>query len=105
MLNCSPPVITGRGVVSAIGMGQSDFIRGLQQGAPVFDVMTRSHRQHHRSNFIGAQLNDALLQQSISIIVESGEIVLGQWQGIYLAEFRDGQHLRKIFYKYIPDPV
>jgi len=68
MLNCSEPVITGRGVVSAIGMGQSKFIRGLQQGAPVFDVMTRAHRQHHCSHFIGAQLNDALLQQPIAAL-------------------------------------
>tara|TARA_B100000886_G_C20365738_1_gene467235 strand:- start:44 stop:454 length:411 start_codon:yes stop_codon:yes gene_type:complete len=52
-----------------------------------------------------SHMKSVLLQQSISIFVEEGKIVLGQWQGIYLAEFRDGQHLRKVYYKYIPDPV
>ena len=27
---------------------------------------------------------------ALALIVENGQLVLGQWQGIYLSEFRDG---------------
>lgn len=38
---------------------------------------------------------------TLNIIVEQGQLVLGQWQGIYLAEFRDGSHKRKIHLKFM----
>lgn len=44
-----------------------------------------------------------LLQQSVSFIVENKELVLGTWQGIYLAEFRDAHKRRDLYLKFIPD--
>ena len=38
---------------------------------------------------------------TLTLIIENGQIVLGQWQGIYLAEFRDGKHSRKLHFKFI----
>lgn len=38
---------------------------------------------------------------TLAIIVEDGQLVLGQWQGIYLSEFRDGVHSRKIHLKFM----
>ena len=46
-----------------------------------------------------------LLQQNLAFPVEGGEMLLGTWQGIYLAEFRDHPHHRKIWVKYVPDPA
>ena len=38
---------------------------------------------------------------SLQIIVESGKMLLGTWQGIYLLEFRDGKHQRKLHLKFL----
>lgn len=38
---------------------------------------------------------------SLQIIVENGELILGTWQGIYLLEFRDGKHQRKLHFKFM----
>ena len=38
---------------------------------------------------------------SLEIIVENGELILGTWQGIYLLEFRDGKHQRKLHFKFM----
>lgn len=50
-----------------------------------------------------SHMKSVLLQQNLALIVEEGELVLGTWQGIYLAEFRDRPHSRKILLKYQPD--
>ena len=50
-----------------------------------------------------SHMKSVILQQSLQLIVESSDLVLGQWQGIYLAEFRDAPHTRKIYYKFIKD--
>jgi len=50
-----------------------------------------------------SHMKSILLQQSLPLMVENGEIVLGTWQGIYLAEFRDGEHVRKVHFKYLKD--
>jgi secondary thiamine-phosphate synthase enzyme len=52
-----------------------------------------------------SHMKSVLLHQSLSLIVENSKIVLGQWQGIYLAEFRDSKHCRKLHYKYLKDPI
>ena len=38
---------------------------------------------------------------TLTLIVDNGQLVLGQWQGIYLSEFRDGAHSRKIHLKFL----
>ena len=50
-----------------------------------------------------SHMKSVLLHQSLQLMVENGEPVLGQWQGVYLAEFRDEAHTRKIYYKFIKD--
>ena len=42
-----------------------------------------------------------LLHQNLAFIVEKGEMILGTWQSIYMAEFRDRPHRRKIALKFI----
>ena len=48
-----------------------------------------------------SHMKSILLQQSLGIIVESGKMVLGQWQGIYLAEFRHSPKKRTVLLKFI----
>ena len=44
-----------------------------------------------------------LLQPSLQFVVSRGDLMLGRWQGIYLAEFRDGVHERQVVLKLQPD--
>lgn len=48
-----------------------------------------------------SHMKSVLLNPSLSLIIENGKMVLGTWQGIYLAEFRDGSHSRRIALKYM----
>ena len=48
-----------------------------------------------------SHMKSILLNQSLSLIVNEGKILLGRWQGIYLAEFRDEPHSRKVHLKFI----
>src|SRR3989339_1392979 len=50
-----------------------------------------------------SHMKSILLQQSMNLIVENGEILLGTWQGIFLAEFRDDPKVRNIHLKFMPD--
>ena len=43
-----------------------------------------------------AHVKAALTAVSLSIPVTSGRLALGQWQGIYLFEHRDGRHERHV---------
>ena len=48
-----------------------------------------------------SHMKSILLQNSLQLIVEDGEIQLGQWQGIYLCEFRDARKVRKMQLKFL----
>lgn len=50
-----------------------------------------------------SHMKSIVLQPSLNLIVENGKILLGQWQGIYLAEFRHAPKTRKILLKFIAD--
>ena len=50
-----------------------------------------------------SHMKSAMLQQNLAFIVEKGEILLGQWQGIFLAEFRDAPKQRKVYIKFQKD--
>lgn len=50
-----------------------------------------------------SHMKSILLNQSISLIVDERKLVLGTWQGIYLAEFRDHPHTRKVLMKFQAD--
>ena len=51
-----------------------------------------------------SHMKTALLQTSLTFLVEHGELILGRWQSIYLAEFRDGHKERKIYLKFLAEP-
>lgn len=43
-----------------------------------------------------AHIKAAVLPVSLSIPVRAGQMMLGQWQGLYLFEHRDAPHTRHI---------
>ncbi len=50
-----------------------------------------------------SHMKSMLVQQTMTLLVEKGKIQLGQWQGIYLCEFRRSPKLRRILTKFIKD--
>lgn len=50
-----------------------------------------------------SHMKSLLLQQHLALPVEKGKLLLGTWQGIYLAEFRDAPHQRSIILKFQGD--
>ncbi len=50
-----------------------------------------------------SHMKSIMLDNSLTLIVDEGKIVLGTWQGIYLAEFRDGPKNRNIHLKFSVD--
>ncbi|MDZ4723466.1 MAG: secondary thiamine-phosphate synthase enzyme YjbQ [candidate division Zixibacteria bacterium] len=53
--------------------------------------------QHSEGNS-DAHIKTALVGSSATVIVESGKLILGQWQGIYFCEF-DGPRTRRVILK------
>jgi len=43
-----------------------------------------------------AHIKASLVGNSISVPIRNGRLLLGTWQGIYLCEFRDHPHRRKL---------
>lgn len=67
-------VVTGLGVVSAIGQGRADFLEGLLAGRHAFGVMQRPGRQLPAGNasdaasaFIGAEIADLALPAQLTV--------------------------------------
>lgn len=58
----------------------------------------------HAEGNSDSHLKTALIGTSETVWIESGEIVLGQWQVIFFAEF-DGPRSRELHLKIVPDPV
>jgi len=56
-------------------------------------------REYSHSN-ARAHLKAAFLRSNLTLIVENAEVVLGEWQGIYLVEF-DGPRDRKVHIKVV----
>lgn len=49
-----------------------------------------------------AHIKSSILGSSVTVFVESNALVLGTWQGIFLAEF-DGPRTRSVLLKIMPD--
>ena len=62
----------------------------------------RADFEHDEGNS-PAHLASSLTGQSLFVFVENGQLVLGRWQAIYLAEF-DGPRRREVLIKIVPDP-
>jgi secondary thiamine-phosphate synthase enzyme len=54
----------------------------------------------HLEGNAAAHIKSILTGNSISVIIDKGDLVLGTWQGIFFAEF-DGPRSRNIFVKII----
>ena len=63
----------------------------------------RDGYRHFEGNS-AAHLKASLLGFSQVFLIDGGHLVLGTWQGIYLAEF-DGPRQRRVLVKIIPDPA
>ena len=59
----------------------------------------RSEYRHGEGNS-PAHIKSSLVGASLSLLVAGGRLVLGTWQGVYLAEF-DGPRRRKVLVKVV----
>jgi secondary thiamine-phosphate synthase enzyme len=75
---------------------KEDIIDTLERLVP------RSMQYKHGEGNAHAHVKASLLGVSVNVYVESSTMVLGTWQGIYLAEF-DGPRQRSVLVKLIPD--
>jgi secondary thiamine-phosphate synthase enzyme len=71
----------------------SDVLKGLAQIAPL-----RAPHYRHREGNSDAHIKSSLVGPSLQVIIESGKLALGTWQGIYFCEF-DGPRSRKLYVK------
>ncbi len=75
---------------------QGDLLRALAAMVP--DVP-----YHHSEGNSPAHLMSTLVGVSETLLIDGGRLVLGSWQGVYLAEF-DGPRRRRVLVKMVPDP-
>jgi len=71
-----------------------DLLKSLSEIVPIdkkYAHVGQNAAAHIKSAFVGA---------SISIIIEDAKPILGQWQGIYFADF-DGPREREIYIKIV----
>jgi secondary thiamine-phosphate synthase enzyme len=71
-----------------------DLLFGLQRLVP------RDAGYHHAEGNSDAHLKSSLLGVDQTLLIESGQPVLGTWQGIYFCEF-DGPRRRKLHLRII----
>ena len=55
---------------------------------------------HHTEGNSAAHIKSSLVSCSINVIIDSGQIQLGTWQGIYFCEF-DGPRSRRVWLEII----
>lgn len=58
---------------------------------------------HHGEGNSPAHLMSSLVGAGQTLLIAGGRLVLGSWQGVYLAEF-DGPRRRRVLVKPVPDP-
>jgi secondary thiamine-phosphate synthase enzyme len=75
---------------------QKDLDHFLKSLAP------RDGNYHHSDGNCDAHLKAAVIGNSKSLLVESGRLVLGRWQGVFLCDF-DGPRRRELRIKVVPD--
>jgi secondary thiamine-phosphate synthase enzyme len=76
---------------------RGDLVRALEAMVP--DVTFR-----HGEGNSPAHLLSSLLGAGQTLFVRGGRLVLGNWQGVYLAEF-DGPRRRRLLVKVVSDPA
>lgn len=75
---------------------RGDLVRALA-------AMVPSVPFHHGEGNSPAHLMSTLVGASETLLIDGGRLVLGSWQGIYLAEF-DGPRRRRVLVKILPGP-
>lgn len=76
-----------------------DVVADLQAALEKIAPRTGSYR--HQEGNAAAHIKTSLLGVSHSLMVENGRLVLGTWQGIFLAEF-DGPRRRQVWVQTMP---
>ena len=74
---------------------KSDFLQKLSTLIPKHEPFY----QHDEGNS-DSHLKTSLVSNSVTVLIESGRLVLGRWQGIYFCEF-DGPRERKLQVKIV----
>ena len=74
---------------------KSDFLKKLETLIPKHE----SYYQHGEGNS-DSHLKTSLVGNSVTVLIEDGELVLGRWQGIYFCEF-DGPRTREMHVKLV----
>jgi secondary thiamine-phosphate synthase enzyme len=69
---------------------RDDLIMALSQ------IVPDGQPYRHREGNSPAHIKASLLGSSVAVFVESGQLVLGSWQGIYFCEF-DGPRSRRVY--------
>lgn len=64
------------------------------------NLVPQSEGYHHTEGNSPAHIKASLIGNSVTLIIENGDILLGTWQGIFLCEF-DGPRQRRILVKAI----
>ena len=72
-----------------------DLLRKLDELVP----KRESYYRHDEGNS-DSHVKTAMLGNSVTVLVEAGRLLLGQWQGIYFCEF-DGPRERQMFVKVV----
>jgi secondary thiamine-phosphate synthase enzyme len=71
-----------------------DFLKKMAEFAPVDTKYAHIGKNAH------AHIKSGALGGSITLIIEDANVILGQWQGIYLADF-DGPREREVYLKIV----
>jgi len=75
---------------------RADMLMALDKIVPWHD------NYRHGEGNSAAHIKASLMGFSQTILVEDGRLVLGSWQGVYLAEF-DGPRRRRVLVKLVTD--
>jgi secondary thiamine-phosphate synthase enzyme len=62
------------------------------------ELVPERKRYKHLEGNADSHIKSVLVGQSLSLIIENGDIVLGTWQGVFFCEF-DGPRNRKVLVK------
>ena len=73
---------------------KSDILNYLQELIP------QSDRFKHKEGNSDSHIKSSLIGNTVSIIVDKGNLILGTWQAIYFCDF-DGPRNRKVYIKLI----
>jgi secondary thiamine-phosphate synthase enzyme len=65
-------------------------------------LVPRDNGYQHNDGNCDAHVKAVLIGNSKSLLIESGRLILGRWQGVFLCDF-DGPRRRELRIKVIPD--